>query len=143
MFRRWLLRILFLLPILLCLLGWTISGRYCCVLTYNPDAQNNYGVATSGGQVLLFCDHGRWLRGWSYFASPQSLNFFIPILSPDYRRYFGFGTYFGADESGFAGPYWFLILFFSAPLYFVWRKTRPQPNPRTAFPVEVAPHNST
>ena len=43
----------------------------------------------------------------------------------------------GYDEFELAVPYWFLILIFSAVLFFVWRKTRPKLNPKMAFPVEV------
>ena len=51
---------------------------------------------------------------------------------------FGYAHYADARNSVtmVCVPYWFLIVFFSVALFFVWRKTRPKFNPNTAFPIE-------
>jgi len=35
-------------------------------------------------------------------------------------------------------PFWFLTLLAAGFAVWVWRRTRPKPNPATAFPVEIA-----
>jgi len=132
--RRWVIRLIFILPILLCLGGWGWS------FTHNGRIEMGRGgiwgsCGTIWGSVTIQYDH---------YAPPIGLQCDVYreseahlLLHPDIG-FLGFG-YSGPPYGPHAlfMPYWFLILVFSSVLFIVWRRTRPKVNPATAFPVEM------
>jgi len=136
--KRWLIRSVFMLPILFCLLAW---GR---------SIQHDDTVGYAGGGVHAEVDaywgsvHLTWERGkpgGSGFYCQQEPTFdahFWPV-DRSLGTYAGFGfhrvtvpryTYRWASC-----PYWFLLLL-SFLLLIVWRKTRPRKIAQ-GFPVET------
>jgi hypothetical protein len=134
--RRWIIRGLFMLPVLLCVGGWGWSTTFSCWVTYSHHLQI-FGCRSMGGAVgvyslkTFFITPDGWLIATRHeeracFWPPQNLGFHI-----------------GRSESS-AGichqiviPYWFLILVFSVVLLFLWPKIQPTTDPATAFPVQT------
>ena len=129
--RRWFIRSLFMLPILLCLIGWGWSAGYLSGVKYQGQGWR-VRLAMRGGMIEVehwrddFGQRGLHLVNW-----PGPLCFW-----PGMGHHLGFGYLYGSYEKHIALPFWFLILVFSGLLWFVWRQTRPKPN-GGAFPVEV------
>ena len=99
--------------------------------------QHGYSCGTQSGVVwfeseLANSDGDGW--EWSRSAVPAAL-----LLSHDRGGVLtlGFGMVDTEFYSSVTIPYWFLILLNSVVLFFVWRKTRPAHNPKTAFPVDL------
>ena len=146
MFRRWLIRSLFMLPILLCMAGWVWGATHFTYLTYHNDGRwiafsPSYGaimVDGVGGKRAsgMFC-------GWRGENIPISAHFWGQTKSenPDYTAFLGFRfslrDAYGGSGPHFSIPYWFLIVAFSIILLLAWRKTRPALNPKSAFPVDI------
>jgi len=157
MTRRWLIRSLFILPLLLCVVGWGWSmwhqGRI-------RGSHGNYFFvgATKYGVIELEC--GRWpvfpgsRTEWGYDSLPWGLAAFPehwPGLPPNVcecrSRPFAFmGLRYWYYARGIDGeydsrwlqvPYYLLVLLFGLVLFFAWRKTRPRTT-YGAFPVELA-----
>jgi hypothetical protein len=139
MLRRWLIRALFILPILLCVVGWVWSGTHFSWTKYSHEG--SYVACTASRGVICVKFDGRGTsNGWACGVDSRDAHFW-PVDYPDSRSYLGF-RFACFDEMArydylFAVPFWFLIIVSSAVLFFVWRKTRPKINPKTAFPVEV------
>jgi len=140
MFRRWLIRSLFILPVLLGVLGWAWSAGHYGGIAY---IHRGHGVrgGTYWGTVFL----GGWRSlkhpdGWTYGLSAQASVQFWPQDSNFEHFFLGFGYYYwssaGEKLYSLCIPYWFLILLFGFPLLFAWRKTA-QKNPPPGFPVEI------
>ena len=140
MFRRWLIRCCFMLPVILCVFGWICSGMHWHRIAYWHDGYEIGCTSESGAIDVTVGWAGDVKDGWETSSSSQDANFWP---SDSYYSYFlGFGYASGrvwypqTNWHGFAIPYWFLIFLFSAIFFLAWRKTRPAPNPKTAFPVE-------
>ena len=152
MVRRWIIRGLFMLPVLLCVGGWVWSGFYQAGIWY-WHAEKGLAVCTESGIVEV--DVGTWngkLTGRHYYVDRYPNARLYPLDS--HHRFLGFGCYqldtdVGIDKSpspllwGVSIPYWFLVFISAVLLWLVWRKTRPKPDPRTAFPVELAKRSET
>jgi len=148
MLKRWLLRILFLLPILLSAAGWVESyGHQDACNYFTPE--HDYYVESKGGCVHVGCFTAATIfdpaiLGWHHFRGP------LPetdrdILLPDgyygERLFWGFGCAYrhpiiGLYDTFLCVPYYFLLLLSTLAALLVWRKTRPRPILR-AFPIEV------
>ena len=143
--RRGLIRGLFLLPLLLCVGGWAWSVTHGSTITY---CQGDHfgGCESSWGLITVYLGRGTGMpRGWVCQDNPAPAPNFWPRDTPDSHAFIGFGLGRMLYEPGtvywLSMPYWFLIVVFSAVLFFVWRKTRPKINPQMAFPVELGrPH---
>jgi hypothetical protein len=144
MFRPWLIRSLFTLPILLCLAGWGWgAGRYSFVRYVHDGAF--VGASPSFAAVTVDVV---WASsepdGWDWDDSPSSRSRLWPPGNPELPSFLGFGFGFGAHgyALAFSVPDWFLILILSGVLFLVWRKTRPNPQPQTPIPGENGkPHD--
>ena len=142
--RRWFIRICFMLPVLLCVVGWGWSTRYQPHLSY-CHAGNTYTCSVVRGLVLLSRARvGLTMTdgsiafpedGWKCFTASTS-----SPTSPLGFKWMHFRTVIGdtsIDARQVGVPLWFLILPFSALFCFVWRKTG-KLKPGRAFPVEIA-----
>ena len=130
--RRWIIRSIFILPILLCIVGWGWSAGHSGDVWYWTGV-TGVSCSTGWGSVGVCTIYSRvpdWEPGWH-----------CEVVPTDEIRFL-FGAHLGFVYSSTPiythvyVPYWFLILVFSAVLLFVWRKTR-KPNHATAFPVEM------
>ena len=151
MTRRWLIRCLFLLPILLCLAGYAWSVVHNGWLVWNH-AGDTFELTTGSGVIQLeWMESGAGAAGWHAwsYAVPPSF-YFSDARAPgssflSFRFYYRVpSTFPGAPtyQSALQVPYWFLLLLFSALFYLVWRKTPPTLNPKSAFPIEVRSQQS-
>ena len=147
--RRWFIRIVFMLPILLCLAGWGWSGTHHGVIAYRHNGRNVVGCDSFSGIVIVnygWYGEARY-NGWYYEVNSTATAHFWPKDAPHFQYVLGFGfrqlevTKVGDGTVTYiydlAVPFWFFIVVFSAVLFFVWRKTRPKINPKSAFPVEL------
>ena len=143
MVKRWIIRGLFMLPMLLGVGGWGWSGWCDAVVTYSTP-EWNVSCGTNSG--VVFVDWVRehsptysvlrksaWYRHQPQFwlqDMPKSFCGFVYHL--DVRPY-------GAWHRFVRVPYWSLILVSSGHLFWIWRKTRASVQGR-AFPVEMEQH---
>ena len=137
--KRWLIRSVFMLPLLLCVVGWGWSGSQRTWIDYCPhdrvvDCDSLWGVV--GVQWGTLTGQPDW---WVYGTTETSNAQFWPTYR-SVDSFLGF-RYFHArtttrSTTRLQAPLWFLIIVFSAILYVVWRKTRPRGTGR-AFPVEL------
>ena len=147
--RRWIIRGIFVVPILLCVVGWGWSAGHYAQICYSTRTANFTCLAESGTVVLAGGMGQQGSLGVStvYYAllSPR----FWPAIrvgkgdtdfGDHYYAGFSFEYVHTADDWDIwcGVPYWFLILVFSAVLLVVWRKTRGGVRAIAAFPVEVA-----
>jgi hypothetical protein len=132
--HRWTIRILFMLPILLCIAAWFWSTNHTFWTGYSH-GNRSIDFHAEWGFISLVCStENVEPDGWTCGTSPMSRRWQIPY--PMESHHF-LGFFFGWHP-GFRGigmPYWFLILAFTALFYFAWRKTAPRPTP-IGFPVE-------
>ena len=131
--RRWLFRSFFILPILLCIIGWWWSVAHGC--RFGCSYVGYYvGLGTEWGSVALIYDSSdQGPPDWTLEMPPLSAAHFIHP-----RSFLGFSYRTpNPTRRAIVVPYWFLMLVFSGILWFVGRKTRPKPNPATAFPIEM------
>src|ERR1035437_4189762 len=121
--RRWIIRIIFILPILLCVVGWVWSGTHFSRIEYG--VYGHWWIACDlryGVVDVMVARSGVDGGGWYCVTRPYPNARFWPVNS-----IFGFG-YYGPSHK-VVMPIWFLIFLFSLVLFFVWRKTRPKINP--------------
>ena len=130
--RRWIIRSIFMVPLLLCIVGWGWSANHGGRIAY---CYGNKAI-TYGTEWGCF-EIGYMLRspsdGWHCGASELAPHF----LPPHSILGFVSSSYAVMDWHVMLLPYWFLILVFSSVLFFVWCKTQTKPK-GGAFPVEVA-----
>jgi hypothetical protein len=152
--RRWLIRGLFVLPILLCVSAWVWSMLHQTYSSYHHGG-HEISCTMEGGFLdcyVLFQGQGpRAPDGWYCLTRSMDLRVVDPHFFPvrggqttpectSSPRFLGFGYEHGTTSNEYRSvfvPYWFLIVVFSAALFVVCRKTRPKINPKMAFPVEV------
>ena len=139
--RRWFIRCLFMLPILLCVGGWAWGRMYNGYVRFTHDG-SWIGCVQSDGVIGVGVG-GRFglPNGWNHEVALRDglRHFWRPWPDP---AFLGFRISHHPQDMGgwycLSLPYWFLIIVFSLVLFFVWRKTRPKLNPATAFPMEMA-----
>lgn len=157
MVRRWLIRSFFLTLLLLWATGWAISTRYDAWGSY---VRGGMWLATElePGKVGFTWDSGAPVAdGWHGRLASQPFH----LVGSGFWWYHGSFTDADATRSSFSlmgfsydhvrqsrapgpprllltvtVPFWFLLLVSGLALHWAWRKTRPQPSPATAFPVE-------
>ena len=140
MFRRWFIRLLVLLPIVLCIIGWGWSSTHTGWIRYsygtNTFNANWIGCGTRKG--FIFFQNGidspvRFRAGWHCGAESDKAteSSFVPSTG-----FYGFDHSVSLHTQFLFLPYWFLVLIFSGLLWLIWRRTRPKPK-GGAFPVEV------
>jgi len=156
MWKRWIIRSLFMLPILFCVVGWTWSYDYRLSITYvylygrAEPREARYEVLFADSALFLCAEsqrtgtQGCYGAGW-YFENTLNPVEDRSIWHPEAANWSGFGYWHDTDifesiswrrDSGCV-PFWFLTVFSTILLFFVWRKTRPKINPANAFPVEI------
>ena len=133
--RRWLIRILFLLPIVLCAAGWAWSGTHVGEIGYTRGA--GCAVGTNGGVIgIAFGSIMGGPNGWDGRVSGHSAHYFPPF---EWGTFLGFGFEHGRGPEVYIVfmPYALPLFVFSIVLIIVWRMTRVR-EPARAFPVEFA-----
>ncbi len=149
MLKRRIIRGIFMVPILLCLVGWGWSAGHYAEICYSTKTAGLICFAQSGTVGLEGGAGRRGSLGVSTFseALPEGRSWppiRVGTSDTDYgdHSYAGFSfeyTHTADDWDIWCGvPFWFLIIVFSAVLFFVWRKTRGGVRAAAAFPVEVA-----
>jgi hypothetical protein len=151
MFKRWLIRSVFMLPLLLCVTGWVWSMGHDTVFGYERGGhevyfQNWWGEFNIGYEVRSKSFPEEELGCYRY-EWPETFLVFPESAYDTSFGGFGYNTR-NQTDSGITTrewivivPYWFLILPFGTILFFVWRKTRLKIDPRRAFPVKVGVQN--
>ena len=142
MFRRWFIRICFMLPILVCVGGWGWSSTHVTGVAYG---NGHAGVAfgTGAGTLRIVWIGGLATPGWRLINEPLNPPEFWPAKSAsDDPQFLGFYyRYFKQSPDlhfyFFFVPYWALIVVCGGVFAWVWRKTG-KPKPGRAFPVELA-----
>jgi len=141
MIRRWLIRTVFMLPILFCVVGWGWSCHNEASIEYH-DGGTVAGCSILWGGVELGAarnsgslPEGNWVIGLGKLHESHLLH---PDNSYGIHGWLGLGWYSAEDCVRVYIPFWLLLLIFSSLLFLVWRKTRPKNDPRTAFPVVMA-----
>ena len=140
--RRWLIRILFMLPILLCAATWLWSGTHKGQISYTHGGVGG-GFGTSRGVLgMAFGTATRLPDGWDGRAGRHSPKYF-PRYEPG--SFLGFAAEYDRDSTTFVVymPCAFPLVVFSGLLFSVWRKTRPKANPNSAFPVVITGPSQT
>ncbi|MEI8196438.1 MAG: hypothetical protein WCI73_11055 [Phycisphaerae bacterium] len=150
MWRRWIIRCLFILPLLLCVVGWVLSGWYDLGAGYGCYRKHAVGCVLEPGCVGMGWWRGSSQEGWFCNVGTHNPSFWLP----EYLRshsFLGFVVYHYEVISFTSGfkfysvyvPFWFLILLSAAVLFIVWRKTRPKNQQLRAFPLEVKASGQT
>ena len=132
MVRRWLIRSLFMLPLLLCVCGWAWSlthfGRVFCRI-HGHQMQ----LGTVGGEVMVLDIQSEppWHDGWGGVAESQSYLGFWPAFNPGHPIVPGLGWNHytqpkpaSLDVYEIYIPYWLLIPPFLTLLFAIWRMPR-------------------
>jgi len=144
MIRRWIYRSLCLGLLLLCGGGWLASHAYSYCLTYSTKHQWLYTQIVGGSLCAGWDTYSDQISAW-----PFGLSFYTHRADDNYdhdyinTRSHALGFYANMQTSSSRQswavgiPFWFLTLLASAITCWVWRKTRPKPNPATAFPIEI------
>ena len=135
--RRWIIRSIFMLPILLCIVGWEWSATHSFGMLYSHYDYffccNTYWgcVSATYQRFDLTSQPGAW-----DFAINSTDHHFLWASANFTHQFLGFAYKVEPHLYTLVAPYWFLILVFSGVLWIVWRRTRPKPK-GGAFPVEV------
>lgn len=139
MLKRWIIRCLFMLPVLLLAGGWLWSGTHHGNIAYVHDGR---AVVCDSRQGVLDAVLGRGLllrNGWDGGVDPLDPARYWPQSRP--HSWLGFGVEHVRsprwDGYFVSVPYWFLLPASAGACFLVWRKTRPNMNPANAFPVDV------
>ena len=140
--RRWIIRSFFIGLLTLCVAAWGWSYYYEH-LVFLKHGSNSLGLGQS---------NGTWIAAWAtYSGGHEGLNFETSRNTDDLSEWLGrqsmvysfLGFFISKDRSSSTQlfvvgvPFWFLTILAAVSLFFVWHKTRPKPNPATAFPVET------
>jgi len=135
--RRWFIRGLFMLPILLCIVGWGWS--YAHEIQVAVDSGSEYWLMIRRGTCYVgfvseVAGHTSWTfvsRNSDHYGHDKQMG----------RHFLGFSVNNTSEDRTYSAweagiPFWFMAILFSVALFVVWRKTRPKPQ-SGAFPVEV------
>ena len=143
--RRWFIRMIFMLPILLCVGGWAWSMNHRWAFRYGLNDRAT-GCAVRWGVLTVFSDtFDVGPPGLQYVVSmPESFYLWPREMEADdpmVHDVLGFGVMYMDFPThrlcSVSTPLWFFVVVLSAVLLFVWRKTG-KPKPGRAFPVEMA-----
>jgi len=143
MTRRWLIRSIFMLPILLCMVGWGWSESHGVAVVYVHRRLHFVECGTGSGRIWLF-----WVQADALRSPPGELSYRSwrgpvahPVL-PGEMAWLGFRfshiEVVSYRERTVAVPYWFPLLLSALLLLLAWRTTRPHPGGAQGFPVELA-----
>ena len=136
--RRWFIRSLFMVPILLCIVGWGWSVTHSTWVGYHTNHYLLFAETETGGVGLRgTIIESEVTNGWTFENNSQDERH---LLNPEYISSLGFFVRHFGSVTILVVPYWFLILVFSGLLWLVWRRTPPKPT-GGAFPVEVENSN--
>ena len=156
--KHWLIRSLFITLLLLCVgvWGWSYcfceAGQYLRVHASEPPIA--WSATISGGKVFLMefepvsAEMDPLPMGWTCYHWRQDTyeqNYERKLDTWPGLRFIGFHVLHepdlplppGRPTRGIQIPLWFASMFSALTLLYAWRKTRPKPNPATAFPVEM------
>ena len=156
MLKHWLIRSFFIVPLLLCIFGWTFSVSHVALIRYTH-AGTDYSISTRCGTVEALWENcwDRPIDGWSgsvCISTPDSHVLPTPLFIFESRppvpgttlcrlTILGFAFHDWTGGRSFLRqllvPYWFLILLLAFGLIVSWKKTKPKPDSKTAFPVKV------
>ena len=153
--RRWIIRGIFIALLTLSVGGWVTSARYSCNAQF---WHGNCGIgagATQGAVGFYFiqqdgsiavkrlhytCHRRPDIRFWPKYSLAGPTH---PSGEESFYSLLGFAgghrVHQPLESWSFSLPYWFLTLLSAAALWFAWLRTRPDLDPRTAFPIEVNP----
>ena len=142
MVKRWIIRSIFMLPILLCVGGWGWSFGHWNTLEVAAGKLHRLGLENAYGCLWVHYFGGGLSSGF-WWVGHGSIDSVERCIVPRWKSCF-LGFSYWHEPLGWRMPihwqvmvpYWFLILVFAGLLYFVWRKTG-KPKPAGAFPVEV------
>jgi len=149
MTRRWLIRCLFLLPMVLSVAGWGSSYVYSLSTSWF-DGQyhksmctlSNWALEIYGGQILVTWDWASDERTWRFAVDrlvSDELAGMKAYLDDQGVGFLGFrkGRFTNAHGQWFVSvPFWAPTILSGLALTAVWRRTRSH-RPTGAFPVEV------
>ena len=138
MVKRWLIRGVFMLPILLCAGGWVESYGHWDQLSYQGSrggAFSSVGGVVSVGYIAIDAQSSGW-----QFSRASLPPISRRILDRRNGLFLGFayGHSAAVDYEAYWAyiPYYFPLLLFSGVLLIVWRKTRAR-QAGGAFPVDM------
>jgi hypothetical protein len=164
MFRRWIIRTLFIGLLLVCMVGWGGSYRYHCDLIHH--GRNSWNVLLNWGKVNLLWDgsgddlyeHAGWTAAVgpadssvtyllfphfeteTWVPNPASeeapIGDVVLLNHSEIHALLGFILVTGPKNVSLSIPCYFLTSLSTALLWFAWRRTRPKEKGR-AFPVEM------
>ena len=149
MHQRWLIRTCFLIPVILFASLWLMSIQNNARISYmhvgyEKNLGTFWGVIWFGwGQDVSFRPVVLPPDSWQMTNMPMASH----ILSSEFmesKPYLGFAYNYRESPSrghvyeyrALAIPIWFPLSMATASFLLVFRKTRPKPNPKTAFPIE-------
>jgi len=130
--RCWIIRGVFLALLLLCVGAWVWTHRSGMSLGWGGRFTGMV-VSERGELCLMRFDDTSLPFGGIIFQRTGIMGLFGNMGN-------GFLGFMWGNEQGqswIALPFWFLTSVLALILIYVWRKTRPKPNPATAFPVET------
>jgi hypothetical protein len=136
MVKRWIIRGLFMLPLLIVVVGWGWSSRHSGSIEYAHHGQYVRCGTEWGGVFIVSGNRTRNTDGWEFSTIRlRSFDLLPPRFTVVYY-FLGFGLHspIGTAEKLLV-PYWFLLLLIGTILFLVWRKTRPTIH--RAFQVEI------
>ena len=144
--KRWLLRGVFLLPLLLAAAGWLWSGTHRSHVGYVHEERVVWCGSGSGVLgVELGWDHAMdpaLPNGWYGGTRPIDPARYWPEARPNSWLGFGFAHFSvrdpDLDQYVVVVPYWFVLLASAGVFMWVWRRTRPRPELAQGFEVQLA-----
>ena len=135
MFRRWIIRSLFLVP-LVCVVGLWVTSYWKC-LEFSHIGRGIYESRTDWGRVFIFHMEAH--------SSPVGWHAWIGTPSPNWNFWFEMDSRvvptYGHCISVWV-PLWLPTLLLLGLNWFIWRTTRPKPKGR-AFPITPDPASKT
>jgi len=131
MIKGWIIRSVFMLPVLLFASGWLWSGTHRGLVEYHDTKHDGRGFTcwSENGVTAVYFDYGLGKpSGWRGGVEPSTPASYWPTTA-SLRSHLGFGWVHHASTSysfyAVAMPYWLLILASAGVWVLVWRKTRP------------------
>jgi len=147
MFKRWLIRSVFMLPLLLCMMLCIIVWRRSYAYEYGFERldSTSYGFNITSGRIEMgwFSLTGVVSPTWYHYCEPIDpsgrTNSMVHVVN---GHVFGFALRHDSPDVWIIHvPFWVLtILFGFSPLFVWWMtrpKTRPKVDPKRAFPVKL------
>ena len=139
--RRWIIRGLFMLPVLLCIVGWVWGGGHVADVSYFHNGSFVHCSPSFGAVNISFGKGRSRPDGWhGNVSSLDDIYLWPPQIYPHYILGFTYNyiTSSAWNVYQFWVPFWALVICFASVFLFVWRRTLPKINPKIAFPIESA-----